>query len=32
MQNHIDGHFILDKKVDVKSAEDNQGKNEGGQI
>lgn len=25
MQNQQEGHFILDKKVDVKSAEDNQG-------
>jgi hypothetical protein len=25
VQNQQEGHYILDKKVDVKSAEDNQG-------
>ena len=31
MTNQQEGHYILDKKVDVKSAEDNQGsKPEGG--
>lgn len=29
-QNKTEGHFILDKRVDVKSADDHQGKGEGG--
>ena len=31
-QNKTEGHYILDKRVDVKSADDHQGRGEGGNM
>jgi len=31
-QNKTEGHYILDKRVDVKSADDHQGRGDGGQM